>query len=215
MTTPLVPHTFTTDEEVTATRWNNETRNMIGALTLPPRAMLVRGSVGSWADVNPLNVWPTAEYAYTVLFDAVAYDLSYDGSRMVDGNALRCNIPGVYFLSAGFTWGIKNYDDPSIDGGTRLIGFGRNRNGFLHGGVLPPEHPAVVDSATTWRQNGALTPSGLGLVVVPDPTEYSTLMYLNRDDVVEMYVGQDAHQGPLESIGGEQNVFFSAVWVSD
>lgn len=190
------PRTWVLNDLVTATRWDQESRDQSNALLGKPRAKLVKTVKTMYDNSDAASVGSGPRSLVNVIFDIPAYDLSYDGSTMAYGSTLMANIPGWYRFTAAHYWDVSaafGTATPLI--GTRHIGIGVNTGGqWLNDRYIATAGfggaPILESKQLSWTIEPALTTSGTALIqgVRAAPAMFP----MNQGDYVEMFVGQDS-----------------------
>jgi hypothetical protein len=159
-----------------------------------------------------------------VMFDKVAYDYAYDGSKMAYGSTLMANIPGWYRVTGAHFWGTTGYfgtATPLV--GNRNLCFQVNSSGRMYsvGGRIMS--PVVSDAVRyVWAMDPALSKAGSTAVV--QPVKAADEVYLNRGDYVEMFAGQtsgnalrdyvvNAEAGAAGQSAAGFSAFMAATWI--
>lgn len=189
-----VPRTWATNDKITATMWDAETRDQSNGLIGRASAMVVKTVAHLWSncdDTFTAGQLPSATLC-NVQFDKVAYDYAYDGSAMAYGSTLMANIPGWYQITGAHYWNTNGYlssATPLV--GTRNLALQVNSSGrmFSVGGrVMSPVASDAV--AYAWVQDPCLSPAATTALV--QPVRIRDEVYLNAGDYVEMFAGQDS-----------------------
>lgn len=187
------PRTWATNDKITATMWDAETRDQSNALIGRPSAMLIKTVMHEFNNAkDSYSALVPSRSLVNVMFDKVAYDYAYDGSQMAYGSTLMANIPGWYRVTGAHFWGTTGYfgtATPLV--GNRNLCFQVNSSGRMYsvGGRIMS--PVVSDAVRyVWVQEPALSQAGSTAVV--QPVRAADEVYLNRGDYVEMFAGQDS-----------------------
>lgn len=221
------PRTWATNDLITATVWNNETRDQANALMGRPAAMLVKTIVHEFATMKDSYASSLPMRCMVNLqFDQIAYDRAYDGSTMAYGSTIMANIPGWYRITAAHYWDtvcstVNGPATPLL--GTRQLAIQVNSSGrfySVNGRNMTPEVSDAVRYA--WREDAALSQAGSTALV--QPVKVADTIYLNRGDYVEMFAGQDSGNDLRDYVINADTVtagqgaagftaFMSAVWM--
>jgi hypothetical protein len=219
------PRTWATNDKITATMWDGETRDQSNALIGRASAMLVKTVMHQFGtmDDSYSELVPSRSLV-NVLFDQVAYDYAYDGSKMAYGSTLMCNIPGWYQITGAHYWATTGYfgtATPLV--GTRNLCFQVNSSGRMYSVFGRIMSPIVSDAVRyAWIQEPALSPAGSTALV--QPVRATDEVYLARGDYVEMFAGQDSGNSLNDYVINQDvaaagqsaagfSTFMSATWI--
>lgn len=185
MTVGSPRHWFTNDV-ISATRWNAETRDQANGQFFKPTAMIAKTVLTEWASVDQMN---GLEHSLAnIQFDKVVYDRSYDGSKMAYGSSLMVNIPGYYLIRARFTWSTTNTTNTATPtAGTRHLGIGINMGGkWQTTRFLAPDESQRV----SWVSDPPISPPSTTPLI--QPVRGQARVKLQRGDIIEAFAGQDS-----------------------
>lgn len=184
------PSTWANGDLVTATRWNQETRDQINGLRGRPGALLYKTVVSEFSTMSDSFSDPGARTLVNVQLDKTGFDYAYDGSQMAYGSQLMCNIPGWYAITAAFFWNtINSLGTATPLVGTRHLAMKTNSSGRMY-------HDRVITAGITdadrcaWAQEPCLSPAGSTAIV--QPMRIKDLIYMVKGDYLEMFAGQDS-----------------------
>ncbi|MGH3521368.1 MAG: hypothetical protein ACRDU4_00750 [Mycobacterium sp.] len=184
------PKTWATNDKITATLWNQETRDNINAVQGKPRALIYKTIVSEFSTMSTSFGDPAPRTLVNVQFDKVAYDYAYDGSKMAYGSKLMFSAPGWYRINAAHFWDTGNtFATATPLVGTRNLAFKTNSSGrFYCDRVMTA---GIVDATRwAWTQDPALSPAGTTALV--QPVVLTDVIFANKGDYVEAFAGQDS-----------------------
>lgn len=188
-----VPRTWATNDKITATMWDAETRDQSNGLIGRATAMLVKTVSHLWDTMDDTLAATLASRSLSnVQFDKVAYDYAYDGSSMAYGSTLMANIPGWYEVQAAHYWNTSGYLSTATPlAGTRNLCIQTNSSGRMYSVNGRVMSPAASDATRyEWVQDPCLSPAATTALV--QPVRARDVVFLNAGDYVELFAGQDS-----------------------
>lgn len=205
------PRNWLTNDTISSTRWNQETRDQANGQFFKPSVMVAKTFVTEW-DTSRQSLGLQHSLS-NVEFDKVVYDRSWDGSKMAYGSTLMVNIPGYYLVRGRFTWGTGNsFNNATPANGTRHLGIGVNACGKWQ---LTRFQAPVQSQNAVWVSDPPISPSGFTALV--QPVRAQARLKLARGDEIELFAAQDSGEAlfdaPVDNSDTPQSVVFT-IWLA-